>query len=182
MGLLDAYGIDTDNLEVPSYDIEDGWYKFVISDAYVKEGSQNNPDLSWLIIDYQLEDEEGNPKGKTSDLFQLPEDPENPTEAEQKKLGWYVARMLNLGFKRDEINDVEREDLIGLTGALQLATRKGKGANKDKEYQNIVKLTGDPMEESEAPAAPAAPAKKPAARRTAAAPATAAANPFAQKG
>lgn len=178
MGLLDAYGIDTDNLEVPSYDIEDGWYRFVIGDCYIKDGSTNNPDLSWLIIDYQLEDEDGNPKGKTSDLFQLPEDPENPTEAEMKKMGWYVARMLNLGFKRDEINSVEREDLIGLTGTLQLATRKGKGKNAGNEYQNIVKLTGDPMEESAAPEAPAPAAKKAPARKPAAT-ATAPKNPFA---
>lgn len=177
MGLLDAYGIDTDNVEVPSYEVEDGWYRFTIGDCYVKEGSTNNPDLSWLIIEYQLEDEEGNPKGKTSDLFQLPEDPEAPTEAELKKLGWYVARMLNLGFSREDVNGIDREDLIGLTGTLQLKTTAGKGKNAGKEYQNIVKLTGDPMEEVQEAPAPvvkkAAPAKK--------AGATAPANPFAKQ-
>lgn len=154
MGLLDAYGIDTDNIEAPSYDKEDGWYSFEIGDVYIKEGSQNNPNATWLIIDYLLEDEDGNSKGKVSDLFTIPEDPANPTEDEQKRLGWYVARMLDLGFARSEINDIEAEDLIGLRGALELKTRAGKGRNSGKEYQNIVKVR---VEKAEAP-----PAKAPA--------------------
>lgn len=180
MGILDDYGIDTNDIEAPSYEIEDGWYRFTIGDAYVKEGSTNNPDLSWLIIDYQLEDEEGEPKGKTSDLFQLPQDPEAPTEDEKKKLGWYVARMVSLGFSRDQINDVERDDLIGLTGVLQLQTRPGRGKNAGKDYQNITRLTADklePAEESKAAPAVKAPVKAPA---KASAKQTAPSNPFAK--
>lgn len=184
MGLLDAYGINTDNVEVPSYEVEDGWYRFTIGDCYVKEGSANNPDLSWLIIEYQLEDEEGNAKGKTSDLFQLPEDPEAPNEDELRKLGWYVARMTQLGFKRDEVNEIEREDLIGLTGTLQLATRPGRGKNAGKDYQNIVKLSGDPVshdtDDEEAPSDTPAQAKAPTKARATAG-ATAPQNPFAKK-
>jgi hypothetical protein len=182
MGILDEYGIDTTNIEAPSYDIEDGWYAFTIGDSYVKEGSNANPDLSWLIIDYQLEDEDGEYVGKTSDLFQLPADPEAPTAEELKKLGWYVARMLNLGFKRDQINDIERDDLIGLTGVLQVATREGKGNNKGKFYQNIIKVTVNAEEKAEpAEETPAKTATKSAAKSGRAA-STAPANPFAQKG
>lgn len=165
MGLLDDFGIDTNDIEVPSFEIEDGIYEFEIGDVFVKNGSQNFPDKSWIIVEYLL----GDAGQKKSEMFELPSDPENMTDKERQKIGFYVARLLDLGVDRNEVNTVDRDDLIGLRGTLQVYSQSGKGANKGKLYQNIknVKVTS-----SSAPAAAAT--KAPAAR------ATSAANPFAK--
>ena len=162
MGLLDEYGIDTSEAETPSYDMEDGIYEFTVGDVYVKQGSQKYPDRAWVIIEYLVGDE----GKKQSELFELPADPENLTDRERQKLGYYVARLMDLGVDRAAVNDVDREDLIGLRGTLQLYSSAGKGANAGKMFQNIknVKIATA----SEAPQ----PAQKKARQ-------TAASNPFA---
>ena len=162
MGLLDVYGIDTSEAETPSYDMEDGIYEFTVGDVYVKQGSQKYPDRAWVIIEYLVGDE----GKKQSELFELPADPENLTDRERQKLGYYVARLMDLGVDRAAVNDIDREDLIGLRGTLQLYSSAGKGANAGKMFQNIrnVKLT-------KTSAAPQ-PAQKKASQ-------TAASNPFA---
>lgn len=160
--MLDDYGIDTSEIEAPSYDLEDGIYEMTVGDVYVKQGSQAYPDRSWVIIEY-LVGEEGK---KKSELFELPADPENITDKERQKLGYYVARLLDLGVERAAVNDIDRDDLIGLRGTLQLYSNAGKGKNAGKMFQNIknVKIT-------ETSAAPQ-PAQKKARQ-------TAASNPFA---
>jgi len=162
MGLLDEYGIDTSEAETPSYDMEDGIYEFTVGDVYVKQGSERFPDRSWVIIEYLVGDE----GKKQSELFELPQDPENLTDRERQKLGYYVARLMDLGVDRAAVNDVDREDLIGLRGTLQLYSSAGKGANAGKMFQNVknVKIA----KASEAPQ----PAQKKARQ-------TAASNPFA---
>jgi hypothetical protein len=162
MGLLDEYGIDTSEAETPSYDMEDGIYEFTVGDVYVKQGSQKYPDRAWVIIEYLVGDE----GKKQSELFELPEDPENLTDRERQKLGYYVARLMDLGVDRAAVNDVDREDLIGLRGTLQLYSQAGKGANAGKMFQNIknVKVTK------------ASSAPQPAEKKTRQ---TAASNPFA---
>ena len=162
MGLLDEYGIDTSEAETPSYDMEDGIYEFTVGDVYVKQGSQKYPDRAWVIVEYLVGDE----GKKQSELFELPADPENLTDRERQKLGYYVARLMDLGVDRAAVNDVDREDLIGLRGTLQLYSSAGKGANAGKMFQNIknVKI-------AKASAAPQ-PAQKTARK-------TAASNPFA---
>jgi hypothetical protein len=139
MGMLDDYGIDTSEIEAPSYDLEDGIYEMTVGDVYVKQGSQAYPDRSWVIIEY-LVGEEGK---KKSELFELPADPENITDKERQKLGYYVARLLDLGVERAAVNDIDRDDLIGLRGTLQLYSNAGKGKNAGKMFQNIknVKIT-----------------------------------------
>lgn len=162
MGLLDEYGIDTSEAETPSYDMEDGIYEFTVGDVYVKQGSQKYPDRSWVIIEYLVGDE----GKKNSELFELPADPENLTDRERQKLGYYVARLMDLGVDRAAVNDVDREDLIGLRGTLTLHSVAGKGPNAGKMFQNIknVKVS----KASEAP--------QPAQKKTRQ---TAASNPFA---
>lgn len=164
MGLLDDFGIDTNDIEVPSFEIEDGIYEFEIGDVFVKNGSQNYPDRSWVIVEYII----GDTGQKKSEMFELPVDPDNITDKERQKLGYYVARLLDLGVDRNEVNNVDRDDLIGLRGTLQVYSQSGKGPNKGKSYQNIknVKVTT-----SNAPAT----AAKATATRT-----TSAANPFAK--
>ncbi len=161
MGLLDDYGIDTSEIEAPSYDLADGIYEMTVGDVYVKQGSQAYPDRSWVIVEY-LVGEEGK---KKSELFELPADPENITDRERQKLGFYVARLMDLGVARDDVNGINRDDLIGLGGTLQLYSSAGKGKNAGKMFQNIknVKLSSSGATQ---------PAQKTA-------PKTAASNPFA---
>jgi hypothetical protein len=162
MGLLDDYGIDTSEAETPSYEMQDGIYEFTVGDIYVKQGSQAYPDRSWVIIEYLVGDE----GKKQSELFELPADPDNLTDRERQKLGYYVQRMMDLGVAREAVNDVDREDLIGVGGTLQLYSTAGKGKNAGRMFQNIknVKVA----KTSEAPQ----PAQKKARQ-------TAASNPFA---
>ena len=178
--LLEDYGIDTSDIEVPSFEIDDDIYEFVIGDVFIQHGSKANPDgPDSLVISYQLGDE-----GKEKrEYFNMPEDPEDVTPDEKKKLGWYVARMLDLGFDRSEINSITRDDLIGLTGTLQVYSQKGKGANSGKTYQNIKNVRVAERSADEEPTPPvAAPkaAKAPAKTKAASTPKTAAANPFAK--
>jgi hypothetical protein len=133
MGLLDDYGIDTSEAETPSYEMQDGIYEFTVGDIYVKQGSQAYPDRSWVIIEYLVGDE----GKKQSELFELPADPDNLTDRERQKLGYYVQRMMDLGVAREAVNDVDREDLIGVGGTLQLYSTAGKGKNAGRMFQNI---------------------------------------------
>jgi len=133
MALLDDYGIDTSDIQAPSYELEDGIYEFEVGDVYVKQGSQAYPDRSWVIVEYLVGDE----GKKKSELFELPQDPESITDRERTKLGYYVARLMDLGVERDAVNDVDRDDLIGLQGTLQLYSTPGKGKNAGKMFQNI---------------------------------------------
>ena len=162
MALLDDYGIDTSEIETPSYELEDGIYEYEVGDVYVKQGSQAYPDRSWVIVEYLIGDE----GKKQSELFELPQDPENMTDRERQKLGYYVARMMDLGVDRDAINNVDRDDLIGLRGTLQLYSSAGKGKNAGRMFQNIKNVKASKT--SEAPQ----PAQKTARK-------TAASNPFA---
>lgn len=163
MALLEDYGIDTSDIEAPSYELEDGIYEFELGDVYVKQGSQAYPDRSWVIMEYLV----GDTGIKKSELFELPQDPENITDRERTKLGYYVARLVDLGIPRDEVNDVDRDDLIGLRGTLTLYSSAGKGKNAGKMFQNIknVKVSKN---SSDAP--------QPAQKKTRQ---TAASNPFA---
>jgi hypothetical protein len=67
----------------------------------------------------------------------LPKDPENITDSEMKKLGYYVQRLVDLGIDRDKVNNIEGEDLIGIRGTLTLYSQAGKGKNAGKLFQNI---------------------------------------------
>jgi hypothetical protein len=162
MGLLDDYGIDTSEAETPSYEMQDGIYEFTVGDIYVKQGSQAYPDRSWVIVEYLVGDE----GKKQSELFELPVDPDNLTDRERQKLGYYVQRMMDLGVAREAVNDVDREDLIGLGGTLQLYSTAGKGKNAGRMFQNIKNVK----------ASKASSATQPAEKK---ARQTAASNPFA---
>lgn len=130
-GLLEEYGIDLTEVEAPSYDVPDDIYEFVVGDVYVQAGTSNHPNESWICIQYQLGD---SGKSKT-EWFKLPQDMSDPTPDELKKLGYYKARLFNLGVAEEDLNSVGRDELIGLAGTLQVFTRNG--------FQNIknVKLS-----------------------------------------
>jgi hypothetical protein len=165
-GLLDGFGFDFDEIEAPSYDVPDDVYEFEVSSFYIRQGTNSKPDVSWIIIEYSLGD-----SGKTkSEWFQLPEDAANPTESELQKLGFYKSRMMDLGFESNQIGNVGPDDVVGITGTLQVFTK----SSKNGPFQNIknVKVNSDdqgnqfsqaaspePAEEPAAPAAKKAPAR-----------------------
>lgn len=159
MGLLDEYDIDVSTVETTG--LPDDIYEFTVGDVYLKEGSRENPEQNFVVFKYLL-GEEGR---EYSEFFGLPLIPSQPTDKELKKLSFYKSRLLSLGVSADEVNSVESDDLVGITGTFELRTVRSKANGQD--YQNIrnfkVSATG------EKPAA-AAPAKKPA---------TAVDNPFA---
>jgi len=133
MALLADFGINADDIDIPSNELEDGIYDFEVGSVYVKNGSKAHPDRSWIIIEYII----GDTGLRKSELFELPQDPENMTDKETQRLGYYVSRLVDLGVAREAVNDVDDEDLIGLRGTLQLYSQAGKGANAGKMYQNI---------------------------------------------
>lgn len=189
-GILEEYGLDLADMEVPSFDINDGEYDWEIGDVFIREGSQKHPDKSWLIIEYLLDNGK-----KYGELFGLPEDASAPTDGEKSALGRYKGRLLSLGFDESQVNSVGRDELVGIQGHFTLLTARG--------FQNVRNLTlpddgqnqfadaakegpGNPAQTfvGKAEAAPAA--KAPAARRAPAAPKAAPAaaptavdNPFA---
>lgn len=163
MALLADFGIDTNDIEMPTYELEDGVYEFEVGSCYVKNGSQAYPDRSWIILEYII----GDTGQKKSELFELPADPENITDREMQKLGYYVSRLVDLGVPREQVNDIDGDDLVGLRGTLQLYSQSGKGKNAGKMFQNIknVKVNKESSTASQ-------PKSKTASK-------TAAANPFA---
>lgn len=171
MGLMDDLGLDFNEIKANTgFDVDAGFYNFEIGAAFIKEGSPAHPDDSWLIVEYLLEDEDGRDAGKTSDMWTLPKDPDNLTKQELQKMGFYKARMLELGFKESEINDIDESDLIGLTGTLEVFKQNGKGANAKTIYTNIrnVRVSADEVETTfdepePEPEKPKRPARKAAA-------------------
>lgn len=133
MALLAEFGIDASDIEMPTYELEDGVYEFEVGSCYVKNGSQAYPDRSWIILEYLI----GDTGQKKSELFELPADPENMTEREMQKIGYWVSRCVDLGVPRDQVNDIDGEDLVGIRGTLQLYSQAGKGKNAGKMFQNI---------------------------------------------
>lgn len=168
--LLADYGVDMDDIEAPSFDIEDGTYYFIVGDVFVQHGTKADPDGGdSLVFSYRLSnDSDDDSDGKEKrEWFNLPDDPEDITEKEKERLGWYKARIISLGFEASEVNSVTRDDLIGITGTMQLVTTAGRGSNKGKTFQNIRNVKVD----EEVPAAPvAATPKKKAPAKAAPAP------------
>lgn len=171
--LLADFGLDLDEIEIPGFDVPDGFYEFTVGDVYLKLGTDNFPDRRWLIVSYLLGE-----SGKNYDeWFELPSvGPDGQpipgqelTDGVKRSLGYYKARLVSFGFEPEEINRVGRDDIVGLAGSFKLVTTKNKTG---KDFQNIrsLKLEGEggTVEQPvvEAPVAP----KRRAPRKTAAAP------------
>lgn len=182
-GLLEDYGIDFDEI-VGGGNLKDDIYEFVVGDVFVKEGNSKDANKHSLVIQYLL-GEHGNEK---QEWFGIPKDSANMTKNEALIMGFYKDRMVDLGASPDEVDKVQAEDLIGLTGTLQLVTAKGYQNVKNVRLdENSEPLPDTPPERAKRPEKDpaedepkAAPAKRraPAARAKAE---TAVANPFAAK-
>lgn len=173
-GILEEYGLDVDAAEELSFEVPDGEYDFTVGDMFVRVGSKAQPDKSWLIIEYLLDSGK-----KHGELFGLPIDASAPTDKEKGVLGRYKSRLKSLGFEEGQLNEIGRDEIVGIEGHFVLLTSKG--------YQNIRNLTlsddgenqftdgtaevgpGNPVTTFVGEEAPAAPAKKAPAKRASAA-------------
>lgn len=171
-GLLEEFGVDIDDVdEVRGYQQpDDGIYLFEVTGHYVQHGTKADNDKNMLVFDYALYNEDGETAGAKREWYNLPADMSDPTPKEAQNLGRYKARLRDLLPDRDSVSGVGPDDVVGITGSLQLVT--GKPNAQGSSYQNINNLRVAVGEtESAAPAA-AAPvvtkAAQPAARAAAA--------------
>lgn len=182
--LLAEFGMDAldlDQVEVPTYDIPDGPYEFTVGDLFIKKGSKNQPDKAWIILEYLV----GEGGKRFSELWEVPKDIHNMTEDEVKRMGRYKGRLVSLGVDESRVNQVTRDEVVGITGTFQLRTTEGKGG---RMYQNVrnLRVDSDGLNEFAQPesdpeeAASAAKTVKPRPAPKAKAP-TAVDNPFAKK-
>lgn len=187
MGLFDDFDIDMDEVKAAGgFDFEDGHYTFELSEALKQQGSKNNPDNTYLILKYDLNDGEA---GTYWEWFTIAVDGDSEHPDAKRSLGYLKNRLLDLGIPASELNTIEPEDLEGIAGTLELKTTSGKGKNSSNTYQNVrnvkVGAAEKPEEEPEQEttaatkqrvaakraareaAAKPAPARKPVAKRAA---------------
>ena len=165
MGIFDDFGIDSDAIKESSFDIEDGTYYFEVAEAEIQEGTQNKPDTTFFYIDYQLTDEDGDTAGSTRSWYTMAEDGDSETKRVTQSLGFFKSDLKRLGVT--DLANFDGSEIVGLKGVLQLKSTPGKGANRDKTYQNIRNLRLTEEEEAPAPVVKKAPAKKAAPASTA---------------
>lgn len=161
MGIFDDFGIDPDEIKESSFDIPDGTYRFEISMAEQLDGTDNKPDTTFFIIDYELEDEDGDPAGQTRSWYTLAEDGDSETKRVAQSMSFLKTDLKRLGVT--DFANFDGSELVGLTGTLQLKSTPGKGANRDRMFQNVRNVRVDEAEE--APAPKKAPAKKAPAKK-----------------
>ena len=150
MGLFDDFDIDMDEVEeAGGFNFEDGSYDFEIAEALTQNGTKNKPDTTFFIIKYALNDGEA---GTYWEWFTVAVDGSSEHANAKRSLGFLKSRLMDLGFKAAELNDIDGEDLEGITGTLQLLTTSGKGANAANKYQNVRNVkVGEVEAEEEAP-------------------------------
>ena len=158
MGIFDDFGIDSDAIKESSFDIEDGTYYFEVAEAEIQEGTQNKPDTTFFYIDYQLTDEDGDTAGSTRSWYTMAEDGDSETKRVTQSLGFFKSDLKRLGVT--DLANFDGSEIVGLKGVLQLKSTPGKGANRDKTYQNIRNLRLTEEEEAPAPVVKKAPAKR----------------------
>lgn len=163
MGIFGDYGVDPDEIKESNFDVEDGTYRFEISGAEILDGTSNKPDTTFFVVDYELEDEDGDAAGSTREWFTMAEDGDSETKRVQQSMSFLKSRLKSLGVT--DLKGFDGSEIEGLTGVLQLRSTPGKGANKGKTFQNIKSVKLDEVEEeAPGPAPKKAPAKKAAAK------------------
>lgn len=156
MGIFDDFNIDIDAVKESSFDIPDGTYRFEIAEAEQLDGTDNKPDTTFFIIDFQLEDEDGDAAGQTRNWYTLAEDGDTDTKRVHQSMSFFKSDLKALGVR--DFGAFDGSELIGKTGTLRMVSTPGKGANKGKTFQNVKSITLDEVEE-EAPAPKKSPAK-----------------------
>lgn len=163
MGFFADLGIDMDNeVEESGFtEPEAGFYAFEISNATVVNGTSKDEDVVKFRVDYALYGDDEVPAGTKSEWWTLFENVDEVTEKAEKSRGYLKGRLRDLGFQ-GSINDLEPEDIIGVTGTIRLV--------QNGDYTNVRNVKAHVKEEAPAKAAPA--------RGTRAASTTAKPNPF----
>lgn len=178
MGLLDEYGLDVSEYDAPGFEVPDGVYEFVVGDYFIKNGSAKNPDKAWVIMEYTLDTGK-----KFSELWELPADMSNLTEAEKDKMGRLNQRLQSLGLTPEQAASADRDDVVGISGSFQLRSSVGKKGGTFQNIRNLRVYDSGENEFEEAEEAPVkAATKAPAAKRIPSKAATTVSNPFAKKG
>ncbi len=148
MGLFDDFDIDMDEVEeAGGFSFEDGSYDFEIAEALTQNGTKNKPDTTFFIIKYALNDGEA---GTYWEWYTVAVDGSSEHANAKRSLGFLKSRLMDLGFKASQLNDIDGEDLEGIQGTLKLVTTSGKGANAANKYQNVrdVKVGADEPEKA----------------------------------
>lgn len=157
MGIFSDYNIDIEAVKENNFDVLDGVYFFTVAEAEVLEGTQNKPDTTFFVIDYQLEDENGDAVGQKREWFTLAEDGDSETKRATQSTSFLKTRLISLGLKGEALAHFDGSEIVGLTGTLQLKTGPGKNGNPG--FQNMRNVKVD-----EAPEPKKAPAKKATAK------------------
>ena len=173
MGIFADYDIDIDEVKESNFDVADGTYRFTVADAEVLDGTENKPDTTFFIIDYQLEDEMGDAAGQKRAWYTLAEDRRSDTKRAKQSTSFLKSDLLKLGMKGAQLSDFDGSEIVGKTGTLTLKT--GPGKNGKPGFQNIrnIRLDEDdePEEKPAKKAAPKAKAEKPVVKKSKPAPA-----------
>ena len=162
--LLADYGIDETDIpeSVGRKTTPDGTYPFTVIDYRIQEGTNNNPETEWIIIDYDLGED-----GQFREWFTTAEDGDRYTDKVKNSLSFLRKR---LAFFGQSLAAIDFEAGIGRTGTLSLVTR-GK-------FQNIDEFSLD-EDGDDGNGAEEAPAERPKVSRPAAGKAAAGgASPF----
>jgi hypothetical protein len=164
--LLADYGLDEGDIpeNVGRKNTPDGTYPFTVTDFRVQEGTTNNPDTQWIILDHDLGED-----GQQREWFTISEDGDKYTDKVKNSLSFLRKR---LAFYGQTLAGIDFDEVVGRTGTLTLETR-GK-------FQNITEYSID--EDGDDGAEPAeAPAARPQVSRPAAGKAGAGDSPFGGK-
>lgn len=135
MGLLDDYQIDLNEVEANTFDVPDGIYSYMVGDQDIQQGTKKDPEQDYLRIHYILDDD--NKQYKYTEFLKLPKDTSNLTDDAKQQLGRIKSRVMALGFSEEGAGSVETDDLIGLSGTLQLVTSKGKTGGTFQNVRNM---------------------------------------------
>lgn len=167
MGLFDDFGIDIDEIE----ELEgfsnpaDGVYRFEVASGERRDGSTNNPDNTFFVIEFNLETEDGEAAGTKQDWYTMAVDGDPDVYPAPMSLKFLKSRLLELGVPGSKLSKFEGGEIEGVTGTLQLKTKPGK--NGKAPSQNIYNVKRDPDKPKAEPVKRAA-TRKPAVKPKAA--------------
>lgn len=148
MGLFDDFDIDMDEVEESSFaSIKDGFYEFETTELMHQNGSKNKPDYTYKVLKFDLDE-----AGTYWEWFVVAVHGETDHKDAKRGLGNLKTRLLSLGFLASELNEIEPEDVEGITGSLQLVTTQGKGANAGNYYQNVRNVKVEDPDAADEPA------------------------------
>jgi len=137
--LLKQYGLSEEEIpeDVGRRTIPDGTYDYTVTYAGFKEGTDSQPDMEWIIIDFDLGEE-----GEYREWFTTVDNGDSTTDRVKNSMSFLRKR---LAFFGQTLASIDFEAMIGATGTLTLSTTK-KG---EKSFQNISEFS---IDEDDAPA------------------------------